>query len=407
VTSGFRALRIRNYRLFSISQLVSLAGSWMQTTAQAWLVLQLTQSPLALGIVTTLQFLPITLLALYGGVLADRLPKRQTIIVTQTVAMVQAFIFGLLVSTGAIQLWHIYLLAVIQGIISAIDNPVRQAFVVEMVGREDLVNAVALNSMIFNGARILGPAIAGIVIAKIGIAPTLYLNALSFIGVIVALFMMDTKALYTAPPSATGSVRKRLMEGLAYTWRTPRVLLIMIIIGAIGTFGYNFSIVLPLLARFVLNTDAGGFGALSSFLGIGSFIAAMTTAYTRNVTMRRLFIGSAAFSVLLGAVAISPDFGLSAVLLVALGFSGIIFATSSNTLLQLIVPDELRGRVMSLNILLFMGSTPIGGLLIGVLSKAIGVSATLLLCAVLCLAGVLFAVFYQRKFAPVPAPVQG
>jgi len=397
VTKGFRALRIRNYRLFWTSQVISLTGSWMQTTAQAWLVLKLTESPFALGLVTTLQFLPVTLLALYGGVLADRLPKRQTLIVTQTIALIQAAIFGLLVATNVIQLWHIYLLAVIQGMVSAIDNPVRQAFAVEMVGREDLVNAVALNSMSFNGARILGPAVAGIVIAQIGIPLTLFVNALSFVPVVVALLMMDSAKLYPAPPATQGSVNKRLIEGLQYTWRTPKVLLIMLVIAALGTFGYNFGVALPLLANFALRTDAAGFGALSSFLGLGSLIAGIALAYTQGISIRRLLIGSAAFSILLGAVALSQVFALSAILLVALGFAGIIFSTTSNSLLQLIVPDHLRGRVMSLNVLLFMGSTPIGGFLIGLLSDHLGVSVALLICAALCLAGVVAAVIYQRS----------
>ncbi len=397
LTKGFRALRIRNYRLFWTSQIVSLTGTWMQTTAQAWLVLKMTESPFALGLVTTLQFLPITLLALYGGVLADRLPKRQTLIVTQTVALIQAAIFGLLVATNVIQLWHIYVLAIIQGIVSAVDNPVRQAFAVEMVGRDDLVNAVALNSMSFNAARILGPAVAGIVIATIGIPLTLFVNAVSFVPVVIALLLMDPSRLFPAPPVTQGSVNKRLIEGLQYSRRTPSVFLIFIVIAAMGTFGYNFGVVLPLLANFVLHTDAEGFGALSSFLGLGSLIAGITIAYAQGVSIRRLLIGSAAFSILLGAVALSQVFALSAALLVALGFAGIIFSTTSNTLLQLIVPDHLRGRVMSLNVLLFMGSTPIGGFLVGVLSDHLGVSIALLICAGLCLAGVAVAVVYQRS----------
>jgi MFS family permease len=192
-------------------------------------------------------------------------------------------------------------------------------------------------------------------------------------------------------------VRKRLAEGLSYVWRTPDVLLIMIVIGAIGTFGYNFSVVLPLLAGFVLHTSAAGFGGLSAFLGLGSLLAALATAYARNVTVRRLLAGSACFSVLLGAVALSTNFALSAVLLVLLGFAGIIFTTTANTLLQLNVPDALRGRVMSLYILLFAGSTPIGGFLIGTLSNVIGVSWTLLFCACLCLLGVAGALVYRRS----------
>lgn len=396
---GFRALQVRNYRLFWIGQLISLTGSWMQTTAQAWLVLQLTGSAFALGLVTTLQFLPIMLLSLFGGVITDRFAKQRVILVTQIAALAQAAIFGTLVATGAIQLWHVYVLAAIQGTVNAIDNPARQAFVPELAGRDYLVNAVALNSMLFNGARIVGPALAGLVIARFGIAPTLYVNALSFVAVIVVLLMMNPREFAASPPRGDGAVSERLLEGLRYVWQTPSVLLIMIVVASIGTFGYNFSVVLPLLAGFVLKTSAAGFGGLSAFLGIGSLLAAITTAYTKQITPRRLLLGSAAFSVLLGAVAFSTNFALSAVLLVALGFAGITFATTANSLLQLTVPDELRGRVMSLYILLFAGSTPIGGFLIGTLSDIIGVSWTLFVCALLCGLGVGGAMLYRWRTA--------
>jgi MFS family permease len=396
-TRGFHALEVRNYRLYWIGQLISQTGSWMQTTAQAWLVLQLTQSPFALGLVTTLQFLPIMLLSLIGGVISDRLPKHRLIVITQTAGLIQATIFGTLVATGAIQLWHVYILAATQGIINAIDNPTRQAFAVELVGREHLVNAVALNSMLFNGARIIGPALAGLIIARVGIAPTLFLNAISFVAVIAGLLMMDRNAFLNLPPAMPGRMGQRLVEGLAYVWGTPPVLLVMIVVAAIGTFGYNFSVVLPLLSGFVLHTDAAGFGALSAFLGMGSLIGALSTAYTRNVTVRRLLIGAGCFGILLGAIAVSTSFAISGALLIALGFAGILFSTSANTLLQLNVPDALRGRVMSLYMLLFAGSTPIGGLLIGTLSNIIGVSYTLLVCASLCLLGVGGALVYRWR----------
>jgi MFS family permease len=399
---GFRALEVRNYRLYWFGQLISQTGSWMQRTAQDWLVLQLTHSPFALGLVTALQFLPIMLLSLIGGVITDRWSKHRLVIITQVAALIQAAIFATLVALGAIQLWHVYVLALMQGVITAIDNPVRQAFAVEVVGREYLINAVALNSMTFNGARIVGPALAGIMIAGasslfLGISVVLYVNAISFVAVLFGLLMMDTGALRTAPPAPPGKMGKRLLEGLAYVWRTPAVMLIMIVVGAIGTFGYNFSVVLPLLSGFVLHTSAVGFGGLSAFLGFGSLVGALGAAYMRQVTVRRLLLGSTVFSILLGAVAISTSFAISGGLLVALGFAGILFSTSANTLLQLSVPDALRGRVLSLYMLLFAGSTPIGGLLIGSLSNVIGVSKTLLLCAVLCLIGIGGALVYRWR----------
>jgi MFS family permease len=399
---GFRALEVRNYRLFWIGQLISQTGSWMQRTAQDWLVLQLTHSPFALGLVTALQFLPVLLLSLIGGVISDRWPKHRLVTITQVAALIQAAVFAILVGTGAIQLWHVYVLATLQGIITAIDNPVRQSFVVELVGRDHLINAVALNSMLFNGSRIVGPALAGIMIASAsstlgGISLVLAVNAISFVAVLVGLLMMRPSEFSNVPPVVAGKIGQRLLEGLVYVWHTPSVLLVMIVVAAIGTFGYNFSVVLPLLSGFVLHTDAAGFGGLSAALGLGSLIGALSTAYARQVTVRRLIVGSACFSVLLGAVALSTSFAISAALLVALGFAGILFSTSANTLLQLAVPDALRGRVMSLYMLLFAGSTPIGALLIGTLSNIIGVSETLLVCAALCLLGVGGALVYRRR----------
>lgn len=394
---GFRALRARNYRLFWVGQLFSLTGSWMQTTAQAWLVLQLTRSPFALGLVATLQFLPVTLLSLFGGVIADMMPKRTLLRVTQTAGLVQAAVFGALVATGAIQLWHVYVLAAAQGIINAIDNPTRQAFATELVDREDMVNAVALNSMQFNSARIVGPALAGIMIAWIGIAPALFINALSFVAVLIALAMMDPGSFRAVAPKERLPVGQNIMAGLSYSWRTPAVLIVLLVVGMVGTFGYNFTVVLPLLAGFVLHTDAAGFGALSSFLGAGSLAGAVATAYTRQVTLRRLLIGAGAFSLIFGALAFSPYYALSAALLLALGFAGVTFGTTANSLIQLTVPDELRGRVMGLYVLLFMGSTPIGSFFIGTLSSVIGVMPTLLICAVLCGLGVIGALVYRAR----------
>lgn len=394
---GFRALEVRNYRLYWCGQLISQTGSWMQTTAQAWLVFQITRSPLALGLVATLQFLPIMLLSLAGGVISDRLPKHRLVLATQVAGLVQSLIFGTLVLAGAVQLWHIYVLAALLGVINAIDNPARQTFAAELAGREHLANAVALNSMLFNGARIVGPALAGLLIARVGIAPALYLNTLSFVGMIAALLLMDP-ATFLRPAQPTGGrARGGLAEGLAYVWRTPTVLQIMIVVAAIGGFGYNFSVVLPLLAGFVLHTDASGFGGLSAFLGVGALLGAISTAYARQITLRRLIGGSACFSVLLGALALSTSLPLSAALLVALGFAGILFSTSANTLLQLRAPDALRGRVMGLYMLLFAGSTPIGSFLIGALSSLVGVPATLLACAGLCLLGVGGALLYRWR----------
>jgi len=405
VASGFQSLRIRNFRLFWVGQIISLTGTWMQTTAQAWLVLKLTQdSPFALGVVTTLQFLPVMIFALYGGVLADRLPKRPTLIITQTLLMIQAAIFGGLVATGNIQLWHVYVLAVVQGLITAIDNPVRLAFIYEMVGRDDLINAVGLNSMSFQGARIFGPAAAGILINVIGIAPALIFNAVSFIPVIWAFFLMDPKQLFATTATPAGSMLSKLKEGLAYSLHTPVVFAILIVAAFIGTFGFNFTIIVPLVADNVLKTDASGYGFLNAAMGIGALISTLVTAYSSNVTLRRLLISGGLFSIFLGTLAISNSFWLSMVLFVIVGFTGITCATAVNSLLQLNTPDHLRGRVISINVLLTVGSTPIGGFFLGTLAQLAGVETALVSCAVLCVIGVALASFYSWRLShPLPA----
>ncbi len=391
---GFTALEVRNYRLFWTGQLISLTGTWMQTTAQAWLVLQLSGSPAALGFVAVCQFLPITLLSLFAGVVTDRFPKYRLLLVTQSASLLQAALFGTLVVTGMVQLWHIYLLAVFQGVVTAIDNPTRQAFVPQLIGRERLANAVALNSLLFNGARTVGAALAGALIAQTGFAAALFINAASYTAVITELLRMDTRAFRPSPVALGDSIFRQLLEGLRYVRRTPDVLTVLLVVAAVGTFGYNFSVVLPLLAGFVLRTGAAGFGGLSAFLGAGSLVGALLLAFAKPPTFQRLFAGSVCFGLLLGAVALSRTFAVSAVLLVALGLTGIVFATTANTLLQLAVPDALRGRVMSLYVLLFIGSTPVGSLFIGSLSSLLGSAATLLLCASLCVAGVSGAALY-------------
>ena len=397
IAEGFRALRVRNYRLYWFGQLVSLTGNWMTTTAQSWLVYSLTHSPFALGFVTTLQFLPIMLFSLFGGVIADRVPKRRLLVVTQSLSLVQSVVFGYLAASGLLQVWHIYILAAAQGVINAIDNPTRQAFATELVGKEDRANSIALNSMLFNGARVVGPAVAGLLIARVGAATALYLDAVSYLGVIGALLAMNPAKFFTQAMRVKEAPLKELGDGLRYAWQTPAVLSILIVVAFIGTFGYNFSVVLPLLGGFVLHTDAEGFGALSAALGIGSLIGAVSIAYTKTLTMRRLLIGSTMFGILLGAVSLSSVMSLSQLILVGLGFFGILFSTSANTLLQQTVPDRLRGRVMSLFILLFAGSTPIGAFLIGTISNAFNVSTALVICSVLCVIGVGASAWYQHS----------
>jgi len=392
----FRALRHRNYRLFYTGQAISLTGTWMQTIAQSWLVIQLTDSKAAVGIVTALQFLPITLFVLPAGVIADRVRKRDLILATRALAMVQAVLLAILVATDAVQLWQVYVLALLLGVSTAFEQPARQAFVVEMVGRDDLINAVALNSGLFNAARLVGPSIAGIVIAVAGTEAAFAINAVSFIPSILALTMMNLSELYVhgRQPHAEASVVSELREGLSFVMRTPAALMIIILVAFLGMFGYNFITVLPLLARYVLGGDSVELGFLTAALGLGAFVSALAIAGQRRATRRALFIGGTLFALLLGALALSDWFYLSLLLLVLTGMANIVFAATSNTSLQLATPDHLRGRVMALYMLLIAGSTPVGALLTGFTAELLGVQATIGLLAALCLVGVALGFLY-------------
>lgn len=392
----FRALRNRNYRLFYFSQLVSLSGTWMQSISQAWLVLEITDSKVALGTVVTLQFLPITIFVLFAGVIADRVPKRRLLVVTQSIAMTQAFALAALVWSGYVQLWHIYVLALLLGTSTAFEQPTRQAFVPELVGKEDLLNAIALNSGLFNAARLVGPAVGGVVIATVGLKVAFLLNGLSFIPVIVSILRMRASELYSPPARQVGRMNPlaELREGLTYAFQTPAALLIVILVAIVGTFGYNFTVVLPLVDRYVLHSGAAELGFLTAALGLGSVISALAVASRTAASRRLLFGGGCAFAVLLGAVAMSRWLPVTIGLLLLLGVASTAFSATANTSLQLASPDHLRGRVMSLYMLLFAGSTPIGGYLTGILSEHMGVPTALAIEAVLCLVGVIAGGFY-------------
>jgi MFS family permease len=390
-------MRVRNYRLFWVGQLVSLSGTWMQRVGQAWLVLQLTDSPFALGSVTALQFAPMLLLSLFGGVVADRWPKRRLLVVTQAIMACQAVAIATLASTGQIQLWHIYLLAAVLGTANAFDNPSRQALVIEMVGPRDLQNAVALNSSLFNSARVVGPAIGGAIIAAAGVAACFWLNAASYLAVIGALLAMRASEFHDVPVPTRGRLLSQVGEGLAYALRTREICLILIILAALGCFGYNFTVFVPLLAHFVLDAGPFGFGILFSCLGAGSVLAALRLASRREATERTLLIGSATFSLVLLLVALSSSFVLTAALMVILGAASIVFSATANTRLQLIAPAALRGRIMSIYSLLFAGSTPIGAFVLGTLSEHLGVQVALAVCATICLVGVLAGTLYAQR----------
>ena len=383
----FLALRHRNFRLFWFGQLISLIGTWMQSIGQAWLVLELTHSAWLLGVVGALQFLPVMLLSLFGGVLADRLPKRKVLLFTQSFAMLQAVLLWALVASGQVQIWHVLVLAALLGLTNSLDMPTRQAFVVEMVGREDLTNAIALNSSLFNMARIVGPGIGGLIIAWLGVAPLFLLNAISFIAVIIGLALIDMNHLYALarrPNVSLDTVKQStlqsLREGLVYVIRTPSVLLIIAVVGVISLFGINFNVILPLFARDVLHAGPGGFGFISAAFGLGSLFSALWLAWGNNKpSIRQLLIGALAFCVLEILFAISHMYMLSLVLIAAVGFSQIAFSATANTTLQTVSPDHLRGRVMSVYMLVFAGTVPLGNLFTGGIAHLFSAPISLLL----------------------------
>jgi MFS family permease len=402
----FRALRNRNYRLFYTGQIISLSGTWMQTIAQALLVLQITNSKIALGTVTMLQFLPITIFVLFAGVIADRVPKRNFILLTQSLAMTQALVLAALVWSGNVQLWQVYVLALVLGVANAFEQPTRQAFVVEMVGKEDLMNAVALNSGMFNAARLVGPAIGGLLIAAFGLKWAFLLNGLSFIPVIGALLLMDLSKLYPVARRAAGKPLAELREGLSYAFRSPPVFLIIILVAVVGTFGYNFTVMLPLISRYVLHLGAAGLGFMTAAVGLGALISALLLAGRERATKQTLFLGGAAFAVMLMATALSQWFALTLVALFLLGVANTAFAATANTSLQLATPDYLRGRVMGLYMLLFAGSTPIGGFLTGYMAEHLGVSTAIAINATICAAGVAAGFIYYMRHRTDPAMTQ-
>lgn len=403
----FAALSEYNYRVFFIGQSVSLIGTWMQSIGQGWLVLQLTKSPAALGIVTMLQMIPFTLLSLVGGVLADRLPKRKTLIIVQSIALTQAVIMFVIVATDVVQVWHIYALAFALGTTNAIERPTRQSFFSELVPRDKLVNAVALNSSILNAARVIGPSLGGLMIALVGVEGTFAFNACTFLAVLLGYGLMRPAQFHAKKRApATASIASQIAEGLRYVGNSPTVLQTMMLVGLISVFGYNFNVTVPLIAEFVLNVGPEKFGLLTSFLGLGSFVAAFAIAGLGTQSTRMLYAAAIAFCATFLLVSVSTNYWLTSALLVLLGLCGVAMMTMSNTSLQLNAPEELRGRVISIFVLLQAGSTPIGGLITGFLSETAGVRPALFILGLLCFGGVALtaAVRALRSAAPEPAP---
>jgi MFS family permease len=402
----FRSLHVRNYRLFFWGQLVSVTGTWMQTVAQNWLVLSITDSGLSLGVSVALQFLPMLLFGMWGGLIADRHDKRRVLVATQVASGVLALTLWALVAGGVVELWMVYVLAFLLGCVTAVDMPTRQAFVIEMVGDEEVPNAVGLNSAMFNTGRLVGPAAAAVVISSLGIAPSFLLNAVSYLAVIAGLLAMRPDELHrqAVAPRQRGEVR----AGLRYVWANPTLRSTLLLVALLGTFGFNFVVVLPLLARFTFDADAGLYGVLTSLMALGSLVGALFAAGATRPTRRRLVGSALAFGALTLVAAAAPTPVTEALVLVAVGLAMMLFMATANTTLQLNSSTAMRGRVMALYGLVFLGSTPLGGPLVGWISGRWGARAGMALAGGLSLAAALVAVaaaVRRRRRLEQPGPL--
>jgi MFS family permease len=367
---SFRSLSIPNYRRYFLGQVVSLSGTWVQTVAETWLVLKLTHSGVAVGIAAALQFAPMLVGGAWGGLIADRLPKRKLLIATQTAMALPALALLGLTLSGTIALWMLFALIFARGAVNAIDNPARQAFLVELVGPDRLLNAVSLNSALVNSARIIGPAFAGVLITTVGVAPCFGVNALSFGAMIVALHGMDRGALRTGPRAkrAPGQVR----SALRYVRATPQLRIPLLLTAVVGTFTFNFQILLPLLASFTFHGGAGSYAVLTTAMGVGAVLGAVANGSRSRVRPAMLVAAAIGFGALTLVLSAAPSTIVAAVALVPVGAASVAFSASVNSALQLAVAPQMRGRVMALYSVVFLGSTPIGAPLMGLLANAAG-----------------------------------
>jgi MFS family permease len=400
---SFDSLEVPNYRRYFAGQLISLSGTWMQTVAAIWLVLSLTGSGVAVGLTTALQFLPMLLFGAWGGLLADRVPKRRLLIVTQSLMAIPAIGLFAVTAAGVAAPWMVYLAVFAMGSVNAVDNPTRQSFVIEMVGTDRVVNAVSLNSVIVQSARIVGPALAGLLIAGFGVGLCFGINALTFLAMIVALRGMDGGGLRAAPIAARepGAIR----AGLRYVRRTPELAVPLALMALVGTLGFNFQVVLPMLARFSFDGGAGAYAALVSAMGVGSIAGALVNGSHGRTGPRLIAGGALAFGVCALLSAAMPSLALEIPALALLGAAAVTFAATINSTLQLAVSAEMRGRVMALYSVVFLGSTPIGGPLSGWLAQAYDPRVALLLAGVSGLSAAWAAqVCFTRLRERSPAP---
>ena len=369
-SSMFSSLRVRNYRLFASGQVISNTGTWMQRIAQDWLVLSLTGSSTAVGVTTALQFLPMLVVGLYGGVIADRYSKRKLLVITQSVMGLTGLALAALTLSGHVQVGHVYALAFVLGLVTVVDNPARQTFVSEMVGPDHLRNAISLNSANFQSARLIGPAVAGVLISVIGSGWAFLLNGISFVAPVCALLAMRAGELYPTEPVERS--KGQLREGLRYVRGHPELLWPIVLVGFIGTFGFNFPIWLTAFTDKVFESGAGTYGLLNSLMAIGSVAGALLAARRRATRMRMLPAAALVFGLLEMAAAISPSFWLFVVLMAPICIVGLTFNVTANASVQMASDPAMRGRVMSLYMMVFMGGTPIGGPIMGWLSDTYG-----------------------------------
>jgi MFS family permease len=395
--AALRALNHRDFRLFWMGQSVSSVGSWMQSVGLSWLVLELTGSPFRLGLVSALQFGPVLLFSAVAGVVVDRTPKRRLVLATQMALMVPAFLLAGLASTGWVRYWHVAALAGAIGLVNALDMPSRQAFLVEMVGREDLLNAIALNSATFNAARVLGPAAGGLLIARYGTAVAFLLNALSFLAVLLTLTMIRSGS--EPLPRRGTTIREELADGVRYATRTPLVALILGLVFAVSTFAMNHSVLVPLFAREVLHEGVHVFGLLMASLGAGAVAGALLIATLGYARPSLAFVIAPGLGVAVGILSLAfvRHFALAAIVLFVVGALQIVFQNGCNTIVQVTVPDELRGRVMGVYMMVFAGATPLGASVIGSVAEGAGVPAACLVGGGIALLGALVQLARWRR----------
>ena len=396
----FAALAVPNYRRYFIGQATSLIGTWMQMAAQSWLVLSLTGSATALGVIVALQTLPVLLLAPYGGVIADRVDKRRLMIVLQTAMGLQALTLGVLTITGEVRLWEIGVLAVVLGLNNAFENPARQSFVLEMVGEDTLRNAVSLNSVQVNVARAVGPAVAGVLIATVGLGECFLINAASFVAVVVSLVSMERSALHPTPPAprAAGQLR----QGLRYAASTPEIAVPLLMMGLVGTLAYEFQVSLPVMARHALHAGAEGYGFMTSAMGLGAIVGGLVVAARGHTGLRPVTIAAVAFGVALALAALAPSMPVELIALALVGGASVSFMSTGNSTLQLAADPAMRGRVMALWLVALQGSTPIGGPLVGAIITLAGARTGLGAGGLACLCAAGLGVAAQRRLRRPP-----